>query len=88
MVELTDQNDRLNRLLASNKSDIGRSNELHEKLKGNPTLILNSDFNLNIEMLKESNELLKSMTTTYFIFIDFYKQVQEMGNHIICSSHD
>lgn len=39
-------------------------------------------------MLMVSNELLKSMTTTYFIFIDFYKQVQAMGNHIICSSHE
>uniref|UniRef100_A0A7S3JE44 Uncharacterized protein n=1 Tax=Euplotes harpa TaxID=151035 RepID=A0A7S3JE44_9SPIT len=36
-------------------------------------------YKLIFDALAESNELLKSMATSYFIFIDFYKQVQEIG---------
>mmetsp|Transcript_35405 Transcript_35405/g.40929 ORF Transcript_35405/g.40929 Transcript_35405/m.40929 type:complete len:166 (+) Transcript_35405:661-1158(+) len=36
-------------------------------------------YKLIFDALAESNELLKSMATSYFIFIDFYKQVQEIA---------
>lgn len=37
-------------------------------------------------ILRESNSCLKSMITTYFIFIDFYKQIQDLGTKAECSS--
>ena len=80
--------------LKNNASNLNKrledASESIEKYKGNK---INNfmqfwwKFITIIGMLKDSNELLKSMITTYFIFIDFYKQVQSAGNNIQWSDH-
>lgn len=62
--ELEDKNFELKDILTQHKSEIQKSSEIIKDYKN---------------ILSDSNSCLKSMITTYFIFIDFYKQLQTVS---------
>jgi uncharacterized coiled-coil DUF342 family protein len=62
--ELSDKIFELKDILTQHKSEIQKSSEVIKDYKN---------------ILGDSNSCLKSMITTYFIFIDFYKQLETVS---------